>query len=166
MSQTTSALCNAVFGWALIPEQENPLKGRRASCVLSPQPSTFCSLDSPLRAPLLRPERTPDPVLSSLNPHLTLPATEGNKTLLPWKLLTERRRAAYETSSEETEAHIWSLPVCGLGGGGAQPSMKMFVCPSCVKDQEAVRWTDETEEAGKQKGRRLVCAQLDNHDLS
>lgn len=56
------------------------------------------------------------PTLSStpfliLNSYLSLPATEGNKILLLWKLLSERREAAYETSSMETEAYIWPFPV-------------------------------------------------------
>lgn len=56
-------------------------------------------------------------LLSHLNSYLSLPAAEGNKILLLWKRLTERREAAYETSSVQTKAYIRPFPVCVLRGG-------------------------------------------------
>lgn len=56
-------------------------------------------------------------LLSHLNSYLSLPAAEGNKIPLLWKRLTERREAAYETSSVQTEAYIRPFPVCVLRGG-------------------------------------------------
>lgn len=160
MSQTTSGLCNAVFGRALVPEQENPLNARRLSCVLSLNPSSFCSFwFSPpctFHRALIEHATLSSPRRLILNSCFALPATEGNKILLLWKLLTERRTAAYETSSEETEAYIWLFPVCRLGGELNLPWKFFLVCLFCVNDGEAVRvtdwWTDRVRR--KRRGNR------------
>lgn len=86
-----------------------------------------------------------------LNSYLSLPATEGNKILLLWKLLTERRESAYETSSVETEAYIWPFPVGGLGGGF---NLLWTLCLfSCVKNYQTDGVTDRVRKTlGKREG--------------
>lgn len=79
----------------------------------------------------------------------SLPATEGNKILLLWELLTERRTAAYETSSVETEAYIWLFPVCGLGGGF---NLLWKLCLSFLCEKLWDRWSDRQSE--KQRDRQ------------
>lgn len=124
MSQAQFGLCNVVVGWALIPEQENPLNTHKANdppvLYLKKHPYSVLLFSHPNSDIYLSCALIAHPVLSSarflilnsfLSLSLSLPATEGNKILLLWKLLTDRRTAA---SSVETVAYIWALPVCGL----------------------------------------------------
>ena len=52
----------------------------------------------------------------------------------------ERGEAAYETSRAETEAYIWPVPVCGLGGSST--FYEHCVSVSCVKNYETDGLTD------------------------
>lgn len=168
MSQAEFGLCNVVFGRSLVPYKKTHLMPIKQMTLLFCiyKTSLFRSFIFSSRLmclPLLCPYLTSSPVLYLLShfaPYLFLLAGKGNKMLLLWKLLTERREAAYETSSVETGAYIWPFPVCGPGGA-VQPSMNIVSLFPVWKTTRQMEWQTERErqrdrerEKGKQRDRK------------
>lgn len=120
VSQAEFGLCNVVFDWALVRERKNPLNTHKADDpALFPKHPSALLFSHPAYLLLLCPYLTFSPVVYSLSHFQLLSLSSchrGKQVLLLWKLLSERREAAYETSSMETEAYIWPFPVCGTGG--------------------------------------------------